>query len=359
MSAMREYSFNFNFIYFMTARTTLVRVFICTFEPTKTTSPMNRLHFLLPVILIGITSQLFAQQLSLFTQYREHQTIINPAAIGNMYFSNEHNLSFGASYRAQWAGFENAPTTATIRADFMNNSGSTANFIAGGYVMNDQTGPTGFTGLYGRAAVLISGDPYYGGISAGLSFGAVQYRVNTSDLRLVQENDIAAADDQRRLYPDVGFGVFAYKMLESGPFRNDYIYGGVSIPQVMGLDLAFKNENGDFYTRRTQHFYAVLGMYKFFRNDSYLEPSVWVKYTPNAPVNIDVNLRYQMPQNFWIGVGGASSKTFHIETGFVIGDNIGFDNTLKIGYSYDYSFSSFGPFTGGSHEVNLSYSLER
>jgi type IX secretion system PorP/SprF family membrane protein len=320
---------------------------------------MNRLQLILPVLFIGVSHYLFSQQLSLFTQYREHLTILNPASVGAMYFSNEHNLMFGASYRAQWAGFENAPTTATIHADLFNPNGGTVSLIAGGYIMNDQTGPTGFTGIYGRVGALISGDPYYGGFSAGISLGAVQYRVNTSDLRLVQENDILANDDQRKLYPDVGFGLFGYKMLDGGAFNNDYIYGGISVPQVMGLDLTFKNESGDFYTRRTQHLYAMLGMYKFFRNDSYLEPSVWFKYTQNAPVNVDFNLRYQMPQNFWIGIGGASSKTLHIETGVVVGENLGFDNSLKIGYSYDYSFSSFGPFTGGSHEINISYSLER
>ena len=77
------------------------------------------------------------------------------------------------------------------------------------------------------------------------------------------------------------------------------------------------------------------------------------------PVNVDFILRYQMAQNFWIGAGGATSKTMHIELGFILGENLGFDNTLRIGYGYDYSFSAFGPYTGGSHEINISYALER
>jgi hypothetical protein len=40
-----------------------------------------------------------------------------------------------------------------------------------------------------------------------------------------------------------------------------------------------------------------------------------------------------------------------------MGENLGFDNTVRIGYGYDYTFSTFGPSTGGSHEINISYSL--
>jgi type IX secretion system PorP/SprF family membrane protein len=320
---------------------------------------MSRLRLCLSCLFAGITFQLLAQQLSLFTQYRENQTIINPAAIGSNFLAFQQNLGFGASYRAQWKGLENAPVTATLRGEYLNLNNSAVSLLTGGYLINDQTGPTGFTGAYGRIGGVLSEDPEYGGISAGISFGAVQYRVNTSEIRLRQEGDVLASDDQSKIYPDVGLGVFAYQQVDGGFFNNDYVYGGISVPQVIGLDLTYKNENGEFTTQRVQHFYGMLGLYKFFRDEGFLEPSVWFKFTPNAPMNIDLNLRYQMAQNFWIGIGGASSKTMHVEAGFVLGENLGFDNNLKVGYGFDYSFSTFGPYTGGSHEINISYSLER
>ena len=321
---------------------------------------MNRLQLYLVCLFYGISIPAFTQQLSLFTQYRENQTIVNPAAIGSNYLAYGQNLSFGTSYRKQWQGIEGSPTTANIRGEYLYTGGSPVTLLTGGYLINDQTGPTGFTGVYGRIGGMLTDDPYYGGFSVGLSFGAVQYRVNTSEIRLRQSNDILAVDDQNKIYPDVGVGVFAYTRLDNnGFFNGDYLYGGVSIPQVIGLDLSFKNENGEFYTKRVQHFYGMLGWYKFFKDEGFLEPSVWVKYAPNVPVNVDFNLRYQMAQNFWIGAGGATAGTMHIETGILIGENLGFDNTLKIGYGYDYHFSSFGPYTGGSHEINISYSLEK
>lgn len=321
---------------------------------------MNRLPaFLVCLFIIGITSNISSQQLSLFTQYRENQTILNPAAPGSNFLGYGQNLSFGATYRLQWQGIENSPTTAVLRGEYLYESGGSFNLLSGGYLINDQTGPTGFTGLYGRIGGVLSDDPEYGGISAGITVGAVQYRVNTSDIRLRDENDILAADDQRKIYPDVGLGIFAYKQFDGGFLSGDYVYGGISVPQVIGLDLTFKDDNGEFYTKRVQHYYAMIGLYKFFGDDGFIEPSIWVKYAPNAPVNIDFNLRYQLAQNFWVGLGGATAKTMHVEMGLLLGENLGFDNTLKIGYGFDYSFSTFGPYTGGSHEVNITYSLDK
>ncbi len=320
---------------------------------------MNRLQTYLSCLFMGLSSSLLAQQLSLFSQYRENQTIINPAAVGSDFLAFENNMSFGATHRAQWQGIKNSPVTSTLRGDLLFDNGSAVNLLAGGYLINDQTGPTGFTGLYGRIGGLLTDDPYYGGISIGLSFGAVQYRVNASEISLRDDGDILGTQDQNKLYPDVGVGVFAYTLLDGGFFDDDYLYGGISVPQVVGLDLTYKTENGEFLTQRVQHFYGMLGLYKFLRDEGFLEPSVWIKYTPNAPVNLDFNLRYQMAQNFWIGAGGATSNTLHLEAGFLLGENLGFGNTLKVGYGFDYSFSSFGPYTGGSHEINISYSLEK
>lgn len=321
---------------------------------------MNRLPMLVVCLVLGATTQTFSQQLSLFSQYRENQTIINPAAVGNNYLAYGQALSFGATYRSQWQGIEGAPTTAVLRGEYLWDNGSGVSLISGGYLVNDQTGPTGYTGLYGRIGGLLSDDPYFGGIAIGLSFGAVQYRVDVNEIRLRQSNDVLGMDDQNQVYPDVGVGVFAYKMLDGGGFLDgDYLYGGISIPQTLGLDLTFENEDGEFLTQRVQHYYAQLGLYKFFRDEGFIEPSVWVKYAPNTPVNVDINLRYQMAQNFFVGIGGSTSQSMSIELGTMVGENLGFDNTLKIGYAYDYSFTSFGPYTGGAHEINVAFSLDR
>jgi type IX secretion system PorP/SprF family membrane protein len=316
---------------------------------------MNRLHLLFALLLC--VQILPAQQLSLFTQYRENLGILNPAAVSADYLIYESNISLGASYRAQWTSFDANPTTQTIHGTYLNASTYAFNMFAGGYLLNDQTGPTGLTGLYGRVGGILTDDPYYGGISLGISLGLVQFRLRASELRFRDPDDVVAAGgDQSQLYPDAGAGVFAYKRLDGGIFEDDVVYAGVSVPQVMGLDLTFRNDLGEYSTQRVQHFYGVLGFYKFFDEYSFLEPSLWVKYTPNAPVNVDFNLRYQTAYNFWIGTGLSTAGNFHMEGGVLLGDT-GFGNLLRLGYGFDYAFTTYGPFVGSTHEINLTYTF--
>ncbi len=312
---------------------------------------------LIAAFLLAANS-IFAQQLPLFTQYREYNSAVNPAAVNSNYLTFEQQGSFGLSYRVQWSDIAASPRTTVLRGEYLFDNMGAVNLLVGGHLLNDQTGPTSFTGAYGRIAGVISDDPAFGGISIGLTGGMVQYRIDATEIRLRDQDDFLATQDQTQLYPDVGFGIFAYRMLDGYNFNGDFIYGGVSVPQVLGLDLNFQDEAGrDFSLKRLQHIYGQLGFIKYLRDDSFLEPSVWVKYVQNAPVNVDVNLRYQFASGLWIGAGGSTAKTSHLEGGVLLGDVEGFGNMLKIGYGFDYSFSSFGPFASGSHEINVSYNF--
>ena len=318
---------------------------------------MNR--FILSIALLLCCQLVSAQQIPLFTQYRQNLGIINPAAINSDFHTSDLTLSFGASYRSQWVDFESSPVTQTIRGEYLLDNGGGFGLLMGGYLINDQTGPTGFTGAYGRFAGILSDDPEYSGLSIGLNVGIVQYRVNASELFVRDQGDILAMEDQSQIFPDVGLGVYYYKTIDGGGFFDDDIfYSGISVPQVFGLNLNFKNENGEFVTQRIQHFYGLLGLYHFFENDGFLEPSVWIKYAPNVPVSADFNFRYQFPGNMWLGTGLSTSGTYHLETGFALGESLGWDNIFKLGYGFDHSFNTFGPDAGSTHEINISFSIK-
>jgi len=320
------------------------------------TDPMTSFRWL-ALGLCLLTGTLNAQQLSLFTQYRENATILNPAAMESDFLAYGQNMTLGATYRSQWNGISGNPRTQAVRFSFLGD-GSGASLLGGGYLMNDQTGPTGFTGIYARFGAVISGDPEYSGLAIALSGGLVQYRVNADEITLRDPNDVLGTASQTELFPDIGAGIYFYQML-NGSRDGDMFYAGLSVPQVAGIDLAFKNDNGEFAIQRVRHYYAMAGLYKFFRNDGFLEPSLWVKYVEGAPINADVNLRYQTPNSIWIGTGVSTAGNFHFEVGFNLGDNVGLDTNIKIGYGYDYSFSSFGPTAGNTHELQVAYSFDR
>ncbi|RME96908.1 MAG: type IX secretion system membrane protein PorP/SprF [Bacteroidetes bacterium] len=299
---------------------------------------------------------LSAQQLSLFTQYRENATIINPAAMESDFLAWGQHMTAGANYRSQWNGISGNPTTQSLRFSFLGDTRG-ASLLGGGYLINDQTGPTGLTGLYARLGAVISGDPEYSGLAVALSGGLMQYRVNSGEIQLRDPNDVLGTTDRSQLFPDVGVGVYYYQTLDTR--NNDMFYAGVSVPQVAGLDLTFKNDDGSFAIQRVQHFYGMLGLYHFFRNDGFIEPSLWIKYVNGSPINADVNIRYQTPNAFWIGTGVSTAGNFHFEAGVNLGENAGLYNNIRVGYSYDYSFSTFGPIAGDTHEIQVAYSFDR
>jgi len=298
---------------------------------------------------------LLAQQLSLFTQYRENATILNPAAMESDYLTSDgaYNITIGANYRRQWIGLENAPETQSVRFSYINNRLSGATFTAGAYLLNDQTGPTGYTGAYGRVGTVLGRNPEYAGISIGLSAGYVGYRVRSSELVLRDENDPLSGVDQSQSHPDIGLGVYAYNYLGD----DHMFYGGISIPQLLGFDLTYQNDNGEFNVQRLRHYYAMAGWYWFTGQDSYLEVSSWVKYVEAAPVNVDFSVRYQLPSAPYMGMGLSTAGNFHFEAGLNVGQSYNADTNFRIGNGFHYSFCSYGPSVDGTHELQVAVSL--
>ena len=318
--------------------------------------PMFLMNKILALTALFCLSKTFiwAQQMPLFTQYREMQGILNPAAVPYSFFTDHHFGSIGVLSRKQWIDMPNPPTTQILRGDYFAADHTGVALLTGGYLINDQTGPTGFTGIYGRAAGVISSDPDVGGLSFGLALGGVQYRLKTSELKLRDANDLRATEDRSQWYPDLSIGAFFYQRLEN----DDYVYSGISVPQMMALDFKIPNgSNADYSLQRVRHYYATAGWYHFFGEGSFVEPSAWVKYVAGAPVNVDFNVRYQAANTFWIGAGSSLRGSIHAEAGFILGKNVGFDNALRFGYGFDYTTQSYGSFAGTTHEINLSYSF--
>ncbi len=312
------------------------------------------------VLLACWSLSTYAQQLPLFTQYRENLGIINPAAVHSDFLLYNKTTTVGIGYRKQWADLDASPTTQVLRFDHFNAySGNNAQPIFGGYFMNDQTGPLGMTGLYGKVAVVISNDPEEYGISAGLTAGGVMHHLDPAKIIVRDNNDIEISNRQNQIVPDVGLGVYAWQKFGGrGFFDGDIIAGGLSVPQVLGLNLSYKDTNGKFSQKRVQHFYGQLSLiHRFDDEEKFLEPSIWIKYAPNAPLNIDFNLKYLLIPSLWVGTGVSTGGNFHAETGFMLGDDAGLRGNLKLGYGYDYSFSPAGPFFGSTHEINLTYSF--
>ena len=314
---------------------------------------MKKIFFFL--LLFSSFDALFAQQLPLFTQYRDYQSLLNPASISSDFMLNTYKISAGTSMRLQWVGAANNPKTQVLHAEWVTRPENTFSFITGGYLMNDQTGRTGATSAYGRIAGYFSGNPKNEGFAAGLNIGAVQYRLDASQSRLWDADDRLFGTSQQQILPDVSVGIFGYRSLTND--EDNILYGGLSVPQVLGLNFQLKTELGKGYAiKRIPHYYGQIGFYHFLTAESFIEVSSWLRYVKNVPLDADFNIRYQLQEYIWLGVGFSTSKILHAEFGCLLGQLFELDNRdVKIGYGYDYSFSSIAPFFGASHEINLTF----
>lgn len=295
-----------------------------------------------------------AQQLPLFTQYREYAGVLNPAAIPGDYLWYEHNLSLGGSYRRQWINDQDGPSTQVLRGDYLWLRDN-VHPLFGGYLMNDKAGRVGTIGAYGRAAMLFSDSPLEYGLSVGLSAGVANYRLNLQNARVrdAADPELVNAAIQRRTAPDVGIGIFGYTNFGG----NNMLYGGLSVPQILGFKLKYESTSGnELLFRRTQHFYGTIGYRMTLHDDvSFLDFSGWVKYVIPTKPHFDVNVRYQMGDNLFIGTGLSSSYTAHLEVGFFFDE----DKKVRLGIAADLPFTRTNTYYGNSLEFNCAYAIEK
>ncbi len=305
---------------------------------------MNKIKFsiikclvIFTVIFAGQAIQ--AQQLPLLNQNRE---VLNPASISSDYFKYNLPTTVSLRYRYQWTRLDGAPRT--IMGSF-SHLAEDYNFTFGGDVIKDQTGPTGFTGIYGRAGYLLDLSDDFS-LSFGVKGGIVQYNVKGSELDFLEAGDIANTN-LNTIYPDFSLGVMLY-------FQENY-YLGFSVPQVFDLDLEFKDDVNDYTIQRVRHYYGVVGGRFELSDDSYIELSSEARYVENVPFYINGRVEYEYEQLFYIAVGGSNAREVNLGLG-VIG-NIGDGNALKVGYNFTNFFQIYGPNFGTVHELNASYSF--
>jgi type IX secretion system PorP/SprF family membrane protein len=313
-------------------------------------------YYKLICLFIFSLSQLNAQELPLLTQYRDMQGIINPAAVSMDFVHYKFSSYLGGNYRQQWVNFDEAPSTQLLHYERLKPVGE-SRFVSGSYFQNDVLGKESTMGLIQRVAYMLSPDASESGLSVGFSAGMNQYRLRLSQTNPHDVNDIIyRQSDPKFWYPEVGVGLWGFQKI--GYFK-DIIYGGLSVPQVLGLS----RQLGDlpFVSRRYQHYYLNAGyVHALNGEDRDVEVSSWVKFVPHVPINVDLNVRYKMANFLKLGVGYNTNSTIHSEITFIVSEAAGFDKGLfRIGYSFDWQFAraNVPAYWGNSHEIHASWAF--
>lgn len=287
-----------------------------------------------------------AQQIEEFSLIRENAFVLNPALAGMQGW-----IHGTATFRKQFTQLDQSPYTAMFAMD-----GQIVgrNVGIGGYIIHDVTGPTGKTAgtisvsynipIFKKFYRYSNGKTAHN-LSIGASVSFVQYRLRGDQLVV---NDAGDPDlyttKGSKFFPDASFGVY-YR------YKNNF-YTGLSVPQIMGLNVNYAGADGSAQIKKLQHInFLVGGKIEFARGKFSLDPVGALRWVKGAPIQGDVGLRAMAYKIFYVGVNYRSLNYMVFEGG------VNVRNTFSISYAYDFNFSKYRRDIGSTHEVSLWFTI--
>lgn len=274
--------------------------------------------------------------------------MLNKYAENPAYGGLERSLSVFTSYRDQYSNFAGNPKTFYLGADMPF------------YLWNGAIGASLYNqkvGVFNNTNLRFSYN-YVMGTSVGfLSFGG---RVGA---------DFINVDGSALITPD---GVYEGVFTHNDPFLETTNFNGVGLSWEIGTYFMGTNVQAGLTISELPTHGFTLGNGTYNRafastafvqynylvtNEIELIPSLLVK-ADAAVVQIDAALMSKFNDNLFGGVSfrGYSSTSFDAFS-VIIGTNLG--AKYKISYSYDFGLSSLVQANQGSHEILLSYNLQK
>lgn len=306
---------------------------------------MKKLYLFTLIISTFAVSK--AQQVEEFSLLRETAFALNPAIAGTNGF-----LYGTVAGRAQFTRIESSPYTAFLG---MHGQIESKNIGLGGYMLHDVTGPTGKTAASFSFAYHLNLNKrkqrYVNNESHILSFGAsatvVQYRLAGNKLLLNDVDDPELYTSRAyKIFPDFSFGLY-YKW-------KDHLYAGLSVPQLLGLNINYAGRDGFAKITRMQHINFMLGGKIGFADDKFtIEPVGAIRWVKGAPLQGDIGLRLSALKVIWVGANYRSLNYAVLEGGIRVKDY------LFISYAYDFNFSKYRQDVGASHEVAINFKINK
>lgn len=291
--------------------------------------------------------QCAAQQLPERSTYDSNAFIWNPA------MTSVHDYwEFGANYKQQWAGFDDAPRTITASFQY---PFSDKNMSFGAYLMHDRTHPLvfsaiGFTYNY-QLKLNITSDDY---LSIGILGTYGEHRVDTKNVITSDGRDpLTPLDGASRITPNAGVGLF-YATAKDKFYQNTY-YIGVAANQLFSSDLIFDGVSQEVNLTRVPHANAILGASFLLNADTYLEPSLWVNYASENIYDFNAGIRIEQEDIFWAGANYTTAQAFSVQGGIILTDGAFQDGQLRIGGLANYNLGKLGSSLGIGYEFYIAY----
>lgn len=317
------------------------------------------------MLVIGFVAA--AQQRPHYTQYILNPYVLNPALTGI-----ENYTDIKLSYRNQWVGFPGAPQTvyATIhtpigKEDYRTSTTSfavpgenprgkqyweeytaaEAHHGVGASVVNYKTGYINRFYATASYAYHLGLSPKLN-LSAGFAAGISGVNVDASKIQLANPVDPAIGgftNELRKIKPELNAGVWLY---------SDQFFAGASVQQIIPQKINLVDDNL-YKSTLVPHVFVTTGYRILAGDDVNVMPSVMLRYIPSMPLYVDVNVKAQYQDRFWIG------GNYRIKEGFAAMAGINISNVVNVGYSYDVNNSKYllQYAQRGTHEIVIGFLL--
>ncbi len=293
--------------------------------------------FLLFVLFISC-SLVNAQQNAQFTNFLFNSFALQPAQAGL-----QKCLDARVGYRNQWVGFENNPQTLFISAHQRIDKISKEKGVIHGVgliIEGDNTGFTGRTSLHAVYAVHLP-ITRKTRISFGVGLGALQYRFDASQVRVLGPNSagdpILNGSQAEFAFPDIKAGIWLY---------GKYWFAGIS-----GHHLTNPTFNDIGEDVQMQPNFNMMAGRIFPGGDkmSYI-PAAQLKFTGNSTPSLDVNFWADYDDVVALGVAFRSEDAV---AGML---KFSFLDYFTVAYAYDVTYSKVRLGSSNSHEIILGIS---
>ena len=310
---------------------------------------MKKIIWLIVGSLLLLWFPASAQQDAQYSQYMFNGIYINPAYAGYKEVLNVHSF-----YRSQWTGITGAPRSMSLAVDAIANSGNVGLALQ---VASDKLGAQTNLSIYGNYSYRIRlNDDGSSRLALGLGVGMVQLGIDGSLLNPNNPEPNQPVGTQSTVVPDARAGVY---------FANDQFYAGFSADNLVATYIDI--DRYAFIPQPKPHYYLTAGVLFPLSEDFQVKPSFLLKDDRGGPTSLDLNAFLMIKDFIWVGGSYRTGVKLYDKSylqrdlsprnSAVAAIQIFPSEKLRIGYGYDFSIGPLQGYSGGTHEISLSYSF--
>ncbi len=302
-------------------------------------SSMKRILFAAFFLSLVAGGNVFAQQQPQFTHYGFNHMYVSPG-----YSGIGKATEFNMIGRYQWSGY---------KADFdeggepktgLFNVSIPVRALKGGIGVNLSSDYLGATEIK-TGALSYAYHLNLGGGRLGIGASGIVTNISKGEYRAIDYDPHIPVNSNDTKF-DVGAGLW---------YQADKFYVGAGINNLLGSEYEFETISADTVgtVLSQKHLYASAGYNIDASASVVITPMALLKYDLENKPSFDAGVRATFNEKYWVGANYRNQEAIS----GLVGIGILKDNSLKLGYAFD--FTTFGEEAKAraSHEIMLSYRI--